>query len=253
MPRCPALLPALIPHPLLAAGTAPAPLSEAALGEVDPKDVQYRITILEEQMHGMEVDLEAIDKYRTKDGEYGERARELEGATAERDEVGGWVWCLLGPVWGAVPGEAGEARCQLPFWRKHNMSSLHHSLPTCPSSCLLVCLPRVCPPAPTPAPRQVRREHEELRKRRLDEFMSGFNTVSLKLKEMYQMITMGGDAELELVDSLDPFSGGWVGGWVGGCRVSGCRVCVCVGGGVNQLSSCWSDCHLLAAASFHVA
>ena len=53
---------------------------------------------------------------------------------------------------------------------------------------------------------QVRRGYEELRKRRLDEFMSGFNTISLKLKEMYQMITLGGDAELELVDSLDPFS-----------------------------------------------
>lgn len=36
--------------------------------------------------------------------------------------------------------------------------------------------------------------------------MAGFNCISLKLKEMYQMITMGGDAELELVDSLDPFS-----------------------------------------------
>ena len=53
---------------------------------------------------------------------------------------------------------------------------------------------------------QVREAHEALRKRRLDEFMAGFNTISLKLKEMYQMITLGGDAELELVDSLDPFS-----------------------------------------------
>ena len=53
---------------------------------------------------------------------------------------------------------------------------------------------------------QVRREHEEVRKRRLDEFMAGFNCISLRLKEMYQMITLGGDAELELVDSLDPFS-----------------------------------------------
>ncbi|GFY87023.1 structural maintenance of chromosome 3 [Actinidia rufa] len=44
----------------------------------------------------------------------------------------------------------------------------------------------------------------------LDEFMAGFNTISLKLKEMYQMITLGGDAELELVDSLDPFSEGVV-------------------------------------------
>ena len=53
---------------------------------------------------------------------------------------------------------------------------------------------------------QVRRQHEEVRKRRLDEFMAGFNCISLRLKEMYQMITLGGDAELELVDSLDPFS-----------------------------------------------
>ena len=60
----------------------------------------------------------------------------------------------------------------------------------------------------------MRREHEELRKQRLDEFMAGFNVIGLKLKEMYQMITLGGDAELELVDSLDPFSGVRAcGGW----------------------------------------
>lgn len=40
--------------------------------------------------------------------------------------------------------------------------------------------------------------------------MSGYNIISAKLKEMYQMITLGGDAELELVDSLDPFSEGIV-------------------------------------------
>ncbi|CAN0924360.1 Structural maintenance of chromosomes protein 4 [Linum grandiflorum] len=56
----------------------------------------------------------------------------------------------------------------------------------------------------------VKRQHDELRKNRLDEFMAGFNAISLKLKEMYQMITLGGDAELELVDSLDPFSEGVV-------------------------------------------
>ena len=38
--------------------------------------------------------------------------------------------------------------------------------------------------------------------------MTGFSLISLRLKEMYQMITMGGNAELELVDSLDPFSEG---------------------------------------------
>ncbi|ETV91308.1 hypothetical protein H310_14128 [Aphanomyces invadans] len=55
-----------------------------------------------------------------------------------------------------------------------------------------------------------RRAYEELRRLRLDEFMAGFRVITLKLKEMYQMITLGGDAELELVDSLDPFSEGIV-------------------------------------------
>lgn len=40
--------------------------------------------------------------------------------------------------------------------------------------------------------------------------MAGFSVITNKLKEMYQMITLGGDAELELVDSLDPFSEGIV-------------------------------------------
>ena len=55
-----------------------------------------------------------------------------------------------------------------------------------------------------------RRLHDDLRKQRLDEFMTGFSIITNKLKEMYQMITLGGDAELELVDSLDPFSEGIV-------------------------------------------
>ncbi|NXY20114.1 SMC4 protein, partial [Atrichornis clamosus] len=49
---------------------------------------------------------------------------------------------------------------------------------------------------------------EDLRKQRLNEFMAGFNAITNKLKENYQMLTLGGDAELELVDSLDPFSEG---------------------------------------------
>jgi structural maintenance of chromosome 4 len=49
---------------------------------------------------------------------------------------------------------------------------------------------------------------DSLRSSRLTGFMEGFSTISLRLKEMYQMITMGGNAELELVDSLDPFSEG---------------------------------------------
>lgn len=55
-----------------------------------------------------------------------------------------------------------------------------------------------------------RKENDRLRKARLDEFMQGFSVITLKLKELYQMITLGGDAELELVDSLDPFSEGIV-------------------------------------------
>jgi structural maintenance of chromosome 4 len=55
-----------------------------------------------------------------------------------------------------------------------------------------------------------RKKHEDLRRLRLEMFMEGFGQITLKLKEMYQMITLGGDAELELVDSLDPFSEGIV-------------------------------------------
>uniref|UniRef100_A0A7N6BF86 Structural maintenance of chromosomes protein n=1 Tax=Anabas testudineus TaxID=64144 RepID=A0A7N6BF86_ANATE len=53
-----------------------------------------------------------------------------------------------------------------------------------------------------------KRAYEDLRKQRLNEFMTGFNMITNKLKENYQMLTLGGDAELELVDSLDPFSEG---------------------------------------------
>ncbi|KAJ2803472.1 Structural maintenance of chromosomes protein 4 [Coemansia guatemalensis] len=57
---------------------------------------------------------------------------------------------------------------------------------------------------------RAQRELDDLRTRRLEEFMAGFNVISYKLKEMYQMVTLGGNAELELVDSLDPFSEGIV-------------------------------------------
>ena len=40
--------------------------------------------------------------------------------------------------------------------------------------------------------------------------MEGFGIITSKLKEMYQMITLGGDAELELVDSLNLFTEGIV-------------------------------------------
>lgn len=55
---------------------------------------------------------------------------------------------------------------------------------------------------------KMRDMYETARRRRIQEFQDGFSLITTKLKEMYQMITLGGDAELELVDSLDPFSEG---------------------------------------------
>lgn len=40
--------------------------------------------------------------------------------------------------------------------------------------------------------------------------MSGFTQIRLKLKEIYRTVTLEGDAELELVDTLDPFTEGIV-------------------------------------------
>lgn len=51
-------------------------------------------------------------------------------------------------------------------------------------------------------------EIDKLKKERFDLFINGFNIISTKLKETYQTLTNGGDAELELIDSLDPFSDG---------------------------------------------
>ena len=58
--------------------------------------------------------------------------------------------------------------------------------------------------------RGIKIQIDDYRKRRFDMFMSGFNTISAKLKETYQLLTQGGDAELELIDSLDPFNEGVV-------------------------------------------
>lgn len=57
---------------------------------------------------------------------------------------------------------------------------------------------------------EMRQTYDDVRKLRFSEFMSGFNIITKKLKEMYRMITLGGDAELELVDSMDPFNEGIV-------------------------------------------
>ncbi|XP_059610951.1 structural maintenance of chromosomes protein 4 [Phlebotomus argentipes] len=50
--------------------------------------------------------------------------------------------------------------------------------------------------------------YDDVKKKRHTEFMQGFTIIARKLKQMYQMITLGGDAELEIVDSMDPFSEG---------------------------------------------
>ncbi|KAK9877855.1 hypothetical protein WA026_020085 [Henosepilachna vigintioctopunctata] len=49
---------------------------------------------------------------------------------------------------------------------------------------------------------------DKIRDQRKQEFLAGFQTIRLKLKEMYQMITLGGDADFELVDTFDPFTEG---------------------------------------------
>lgn len=53
--------------------------------------LQYKITMLDDEMQRMNINLEAIEAYRQKDADYGERVRELEAATAERDAVRGWA------------------------------------------------------------------------------------------------------------------------------------------------------------------
>lgn len=57
---------------------------------------------------------------------------------------------------------------------------------------------------------EMREAFDSVKKKRFTEFTEGFHIISRKLKEMYQMITLGGDAELELVDSMDPFTEGIV-------------------------------------------
>jgi structural maintenance of chromosome 4 len=50
--------------------------------------------------------------------------------------------------------------------------------------------------------------YQNVKQRRQNEFMEGFNIINTKLIEMYRLLTKGGDAELELADSLDPFNEG---------------------------------------------
>lgn len=54
----------------------------------------------------------------------------------------------------------------------------------------------------------MRKLYDDLKVKRREEFMTGYNIIKMKLKEMYQMITLGGDADFEMVDNYDPFSEG---------------------------------------------
>lgn len=117
-------------------------LEPEALRQLDPKQLNYQLTLLEEKLAESKPNLAVVHEYRKKEEIYLQRVAELDEITSQRDEQ--------------------------------------------------------------------RKYHEDLRKQRLNEFMAGFSIISNKLKEMYQMITLGGDAELELVDSLDPFSEGIV-------------------------------------------
>lgn len=50
--------------------------------------------------------------------------------------------------------------------------------------------------------------YEKVKNKRKEEFLVGYHIIRRKLKEMYQMITLGGDANFEMVDSYDPFTEG---------------------------------------------
>ena len=55
---------------------------------------------------------------------------------------------------------------------------------------------------------KARELHESLRSQRLSIFMEGFSFINSKLKATYQAINMGGDAEMEPRDHMDPFAEG---------------------------------------------
>jgi structural maintenance of chromosome 4 len=54
----------------------------------------------------------------------------------------------------------------------------------------------------------MKRKHKELNDLRDVTFRDGFDIISARLKEMYQLITMGGNAQLEYIDTLSAFAEG---------------------------------------------
>lgn len=55
---------------------------------------------------------------------------------------------------------------------------------------------------------EIAEELYAVKKQRLDMFLSGFDRIQTALKETYQRVALGGDAQIEIVDSLDPFGQG---------------------------------------------
>lgn len=53
-----------------------------------------------------------------------------------------------------------------------------------------------------------REEYETHRHNRHNEFKEGFQLIAKHVKQIYRLITNGGDADLETIDQLDPFSEG---------------------------------------------
>lgn len=56
--------------------------------------------------------------------------------------------------------------------------------------------------------KKLRKEHDEMIAQRTKIFMDGLTAINKRLKEIFAEITFGGNAELELVDFLDPFGEG---------------------------------------------
>lgn len=56
----------------------------------------------------------------------------------------------------------------------------------------------------------LRKSLEDMRTARHARFMEGFGIINRNLKEIFSLITFGGNAELDLVDYLDPFAAGIV-------------------------------------------
>lgn len=53
-----------------------------------------------------------------------------------------------------------------------------------------------------------RKMFDTLKKMRITEFQEGFQRICVATQDTYKMLTLGGEAALELVDSMDPFISG---------------------------------------------